>query len=173
MGARYVVTGASDQVVSAEILEDIGGTARVRLTWPDGATKVVEIHLDPVGAGRWLSASGGHHALVDAVAPVSGSWAILHGASAFELTVQDERDTWLSGGGDGGGAARVTVAMPGKVVAVDTTVGAVVTKGQRLLVIEAMKMENDVKSPRDGVVKAVLCKVGDAVEGGATLVELE
>jgi biotin carboxyl carrier protein len=60
--------------------------------------------------------------------------------------------------------------MPGKVVRVLCAPGAQVKAGEGLVVVEAMKMENELKSPRDGVVKEVLVKEGQPVEGGARLV---
>jgi pyruvate carboxylase subunit B len=65
------------------------------------------------------------------------------------------------------------VAMPGRVVAIDVEEGTAVERGQRILVIEAMKMENDVKAPRDGIVRAVRVAAGDAVDAGQPLLELE
>jgi 3-methylcrotonyl-CoA carboxylase alpha subunit len=63
--------------------------------------------------------------------------------------------------------------MPGKVIAVKVEPGDTVVKGDELLVIEAMKMENAVRAPRDGRVRAVNARVGDMVSPGAVLVEME
>jgi 3-methylcrotonyl-CoA carboxylase alpha subunit len=63
--------------------------------------------------------------------------------------------------------------MPGKVIAVRVAPGQLVAKGDELLVVEAMKMENALRAPRDGVVKAVRAQVGDMVQPGLVLVELE
>jgi acetyl/propionyl-CoA carboxylase alpha subunit len=63
--------------------------------------------------------------------------------------------------------------MPGRVIAVRVAPGAVVAKGQELVVVEAMKMENALRAPRDGVVRAVTVKPGDMASPGAILVELE
>jgi 3-methylcrotonyl-CoA carboxylase alpha subunit len=63
--------------------------------------------------------------------------------------------------------------MPGRVAAVRVEAGSPVTKGQELLVVEAMKMENALRAPRDGVVQAVHVAVGDMVAPGRPLVELE
>ncbi len=63
--------------------------------------------------------------------------------------------------------------MPGKVIAVKATAGQVVAKGDELLVVEAMKMENALRAPRAGVVKTVRVRVGDMVQPGLVLVELE
>jgi 3-methylcrotonyl-CoA carboxylase alpha subunit len=63
--------------------------------------------------------------------------------------------------------------MPGKVIAVKVAAGDTVVKGDELLVVEAMKMENAVRAPRDGRVKSVSARVGDMVSPGVVLVELE
>jgi 3-methylcrotonyl-CoA carboxylase alpha subunit len=63
--------------------------------------------------------------------------------------------------------------MPGKVIAVRAAPGMAVKKGDELLVVEAMKMENAVRAPRDGTVRSVAARVGDMVGPGAVLVELE
>jgi len=63
--------------------------------------------------------------------------------------------------------------MPGKVIAVHVRAGQDVKKGDELLVVEAMKMENAVRAPREGRVKAVAVKPGDTVSPGLVLVELE
>ncbi len=63
--------------------------------------------------------------------------------------------------------------MPGRVIAVKAIPGQNVGKGEELLVVEAMKMENAVRAPREGVVKSVAAKVGDMVAPGVVLVELE
>jgi len=63
--------------------------------------------------------------------------------------------------------------MPGRVIAVRVEPGQAVTKGQELLVVEAMKMENALRAPRDGTVKSVAARAGDMVSAGVVLVELE
>jgi 3-methylcrotonyl-CoA carboxylase alpha subunit len=70
-------------------------------------------------------------------------------------------------------AGSLEAPMPGKVIAIKAAPGQAVRKGDELLVIEAMKMENALRAPRDGVVKAVRAAVGDLVNPGAVLVELE
>ncbi|HET8647351.1 MAG TPA: biotin/lipoyl-containing protein [Vicinamibacteria bacterium] len=63
--------------------------------------------------------------------------------------------------------------MPGKVIAVKVEPGQTVSRGDEILVVEAMKMENAIRAPRDGVVKSVRASVGDMVSPGVVLVELE
>jgi biotin carboxyl carrier protein len=62
--------------------------------------------------------------------------------------------------------------MPGRVVKLMARVGDAVEKGQALIIIEAMKMENEVKAKRAGTVRAVLVAEGESVEGGRTLIEV-
>jgi biotin carboxyl carrier protein len=71
------------------------------------------------------------------------------------------------------GPSPLIAPMPGLIVRVNVEVGSVVQPGQGLIVMEAMKMENELRSSSAGVVKAVRVKPGVAVERGATLVELE
>jgi 3-methylcrotonyl-CoA carboxylase alpha subunit len=63
--------------------------------------------------------------------------------------------------------------MPGKVIAVEVEVGDTVGRGDPILVVEAMKMENVVRAPRDGTVSGMNVAVGDTVAPGRILVELE
>ena len=70
-------------------------------------------------------------------------------------------------------ATGLEAPMPGKVIAVKVEPGQHVAKGQELLVVEAMKMENAIRAPREGRVKSVAAQVGDAVAPGTVLVEME
>lgn len=63
--------------------------------------------------------------------------------------------------------------MPGKVIKIDVKVGDEVKKGTRLLVVEAMKMENSINAPRDGKVESIGAQVGDMVDGSTPLVVFE
>jgi biotin carboxyl carrier protein len=71
------------------------------------------------------------------------------------------------------GPAAVQSPMPGKVVKMLVAVGDAVKAGQGVVVVEAMKMENELKSTRDGKVKSISVKEGQAVEAGQSLVLLE
>ena len=70
------------------------------------------------------------------------------------------------------GSITVTAPMPGKILAVKTNVGQAVKKGEAIISLEAMKMENDIVAPEDGTVASINVSVGDAVEAGATLATL-
>jgi biotin carboxyl carrier protein len=81
----------------------------------------------------------------------------------------------LRGQGAGGGAVAATVKapMPGRVVKVLVEPGQAVKKGQGLIVVEAMKMQNEIQAAADAVVKEIRAREGDGVEGGADLIILE
>jgi biotin carboxyl carrier protein len=83
---------------------------------------------------------------------------------------------WSAGGralGAGGGPERVTAPMPGKIVKVLVAPGDAVAERQGLVVIEAMKMQNELRASRAGQVKDVLVAEGDLVESGRLLAVLE
>lgn len=74
---------------------------------------------------------------------------------------------------DSGSPGDLEAPMPGRVTRVDVSVGDAVKRGQELIVVEAMKMENALISPMDGVVKSLAVKVGDMVAPGPALVVIE
>src|SRR5262245_41012971 len=69
-------------------------------------------------------------------------------------------------------AGGLEAPMPGKVIKVSVAEGDQVSRGQEILVVEAMKMENAIRAPRDGRVGKIAARVGDMVSPGVTLVEL-
>ena len=71
------------------------------------------------------------------------------------------------------GEAGVMAPMPATVVAINASAGQTVNEGDTIIVLEAMKMEMPIKSPRSGVVKAVHCAKGDLVQPGVSLLEIE
>jgi biotin carboxyl carrier protein len=73
----------------------------------------------------------------------------------------------------GGGAARVIAPMPGRIVKLLVRAGQAVDDRQPLVVVEAMKMENELRSPRAGVVTTIAVTEGMAVESGAVLIVVE
>lgn len=72
-----------------------------------------------------------------------------------------------------GGSAEIKTAMPGKVVRILVEQGAAVAKGDGVIVVEAMKMQNEMKSPKDGIVKELRVAEGMTVNAGDVLVVIE
>ncbi len=70
------------------------------------------------------------------------------------------------------GSIKIAAPMPGKILSVKTEVGKAVKKGEVLLILEAMKMENEIVASEDGTVASVNVSVGDSVEAGDTLASL-
>jgi Acetyl/propionyl-CoA carboxylase, alpha subunit len=71
------------------------------------------------------------------------------------------------------GVTEILAPMPGKVVRVQTQTGATVEKGAGVVVVEAMKMQNEMKSPRDGIVVSINVEPGDTVNAGDVLAVIE
>lgn len=76
-------------------------------------------------------------------------------------------------GGQHHGVAQIVAPMPGKVVKVQVAAGATVEKGAGMVVVEAMKMQNELKSPRTGTVVSINVKPGDTVNAGDVLAVLD
>ena len=71
------------------------------------------------------------------------------------------------------GAVKISAPMPGKILGVKANAGDAVKKGQVIVVLEAMKMENEIMAPRDAVVASVQVNKGDSVDSGTPLVSLQ
>lgn len=71
-----------------------------------------------------------------------------------------------------GAGEKVAAPMPGTIVSVNVSDGQAVKKGDVLVVLEAMKMENEIKAPADGTVTSVAVSKGESVDTGATLVTI-
>jgi biotin carboxyl carrier protein len=155
-----------------------GQTFEVDLT---GDTPLVD--GEPVEAGLTrvadsptlhLLANGRSHALI-ARRQDRHSWDLHLDGERFEVAVVDERTRAIqamTGQGTASKGPRSVVApMPGLVVRVSVAAGDRVEAGQSVVIMEAMKMENDLKAEAAGVVGRVAVESGEAVEKGAVLVE--
>ena len=106
-------------------------------------------------------------------ARVAGS-EITIGGHRFQFEFHDPRQ-WKGSGHTAGAHGRVSIvaAMPGKIVRVLVSVGETVEAGQGIVVVEAMKMQNELKAPQDGRVTAIDVKENDSVNAGAVLATIE
>jgi 3-methylcrotonyl-CoA carboxylase alpha subunit len=73
---------------------------------------------------------------------------------------------------EGGEAGDVTALMPGRIVRILVEPGQTVSRGTGLIILEAMKMENEIQAPIDGTIKEVFVSAGETVESGAPLVHI-
>jgi biotin carboxyl carrier protein len=106
-----------------------------------------------------------------------GRWALTQAGERAELEVLDERTRHIRSLTGAGGQQRsadvLRAPMPGLVVRVNAAPGERVAAGSGVVVLEAMKMENELKAQASAVVKAVRVAPGEAVEKGQVLVEFE
>jgi acetyl/propionyl-CoA carboxylase alpha subunit len=168
--------------------EPLALTARI-----GGTTRTVEL-LELGGHAYRITVDGVQH-LVDARMLHPGSFSLLIDNRSYALDVRSDGDRHrvdlggrtlevllidtLRHGGvpisaeDEGGPQEIRAMMPGKIVTVLAAVGDNVEKGQGVLVVEAMKMENELKAAAGGVVREILVQPGQAVEAGELLARLE
>ncbi len=93
------------------------------------------------------------------------------GERSYHLTVVSRAA--LASSHDSAAPGGLEAPMPGRVTRVNVAVGESVKRGQELIVVEAMKMENALVAPNDGVVKSLAVKVGDMVAPGPALIVIE
>ncbi len=104
---------------------------------------------------------------------LDGALRVQFGSAVLTFDLQDELTALALASGGRGKSKRadvVAAAMPGRVLKLLVVPGDAGSAGQPLLVLEAMKMENEVKAPRDGVVEAIAVAAGQAVSAGEILV---
>ncbi|MCR4341913.1 MAG: biotin/lipoyl-binding protein [Gemmatimonadaceae bacterium] len=140
----------------------------------------VAAHLEGARPGtpiRLLTLDGKVHSVLARREGGRGRYTLWIDGYRYEVEALDERtrairalsiDTEKSAG-----PAPLVAPMPGLVVRIGVQVGDAVTAGQALVSIEAMKMENELRSKSAGTVKAIRVSAGTAVEKGTILVELE
>lgn len=157
-----------------------------------GARESMPVDIEDLGDGRYVLKAAGQIHTVDARVLEHGAVSLIVDGRSYDVEldesgdevqvlvdfellavdVADERAVSLRAGAAGfsvTGKVLVTAPMPGKVVRVLVAPGAQVTEGQGLVVVEAMKMENELKSPKAGTVAELHAVEGAAVESGAKL----
>ena len=153
-------------------VEVLGGSVKV-----DGETLDAHLAAVPGTPLHHLLLGGDSWTVAAQSLEGMGQWALGAVGERVEVEAIDERShairalTGKKGGGSGGGV--IKAPMPGLVVRVPVTAGQRVAAGAGLVVVEAMKMENELKATHPGVVKTVHVAPGAVVEKGAPLVTLE
>jgi 3-methylcrotonyl-CoA carboxylase alpha subunit len=140
----------------------------------DGAFDVDGVRVDasvaPGGTARFDGLNGERKRSVFVARDGDHVFAQVDGRS-YRLTVVSRAA--VASEDDSEARGDLEAPMPGRVTRVAVALGDVVTRGQELIVVEAMKMENALVAPCDGVVKSLAVKVGDMVAPGPALVVVE
>jgi pyruvate carboxylase subunit B len=153
----------------------------VDLTGPkprvDGVEVDARIETVPGTPIRHLVVDGASHALLAMPGTDRGEWRITIGGRPVTVQALDERTrairAMVGTSAEAEKGKTVVAPMPGLIVRVNVEAGTVVAAGQGVIVVEAMKMENELKAPAAGTVAEILVSAGQAVEKGAVLVVLE
>ena len=116
-----------------------------------------------------------HECRVSARTAAKGTFDVSIRGRSYPVTIVDPKRLRSGQNSDRHhhGAAEILAPMPGKVVRVQLEVGATVENGTGVVVVEAMKMQNEMKSPREGVVVSIKVKPGDTVNAGDVLAVIE
>ena len=151
------------------------------------------VELEAQGGGAWACQINGEQFAVDSSPTISGVLSLLIGGGSYEVLanpaqeqiaiagtrysveVRDPR-SWRSRRARAGadeGAKKIVAPMPGKVVRVIAPNGTEVEHGAGVVVIEAMKMQNELKSPKKGRITKILAAEGAAVNAGDVLAVIE
>lgn len=167
-GTYEITSGEQTRAVQVRLLSDDGAVARYALTLGDADP--VEVEVSRAGTGGMTLLLGGASYDVG-VTPDDEGFEVDVRGFPHDVAVVDPRRKALRTAA-GAGAGTVKTQMPGRIVRLLVAEGDAVEKGEPMLVVEAMKMENEIKAPRDGIVKRFAVAAGDLVEAKAVLVEL-
>jgi biotin carboxyl carrier protein len=154
--------------------------------------KTREIDVTAQGEGYMVRVGDSDPVFVDVRAPANHVLSVLCDGFSYEAGVKGENHSWkvdiygtthevdvqdprskalrLAGGADQG---LLKTAMPGRVVRLLVAKGQAVSKGDPIIVVEAMKMENEMKAPADGCISEIFVAEGQAIEAGASLILVE
>lgn len=167
---KYLVE-VDDQSFEVDILDEEGGPV-VRLG--DEELRVDLRGLGPTGPYSLLLADRSHEGYAE---PVEGGYRVILGGQFFQVRVEEAARARLHGLAGAAhrreGPAAVAAPMPGLVVSVLVEVGQAVKRGATVVILQAMKMENELRAPADGVVKEVSVSAGETVAQGQSLITLE
>jgi pyruvate carboxylase subunit B len=157
-----------------------GRTVEVDLRGEKPRVDGIEVEADlvtlPGTSLRHIRVDGVSHPVGARPGEARGRWQVTLEGSELDVEVVDERTRTLremTGGHDVEAELTVSAPMPGLVVRLEVAVGDHVKAGQGVIVVEAMKMENELKAPADGVVSRIEVEAGQAVEKGSVLLVLE
>ena len=167
---NYEVCEKTGESIRIGLREIEAGNYEISL---DGET----VHIDAARSTRTLYSIIEDGRQFEAMVDEKGAhgFDVTVGGRLFHLEAVDVRTKLLSGQAAhvATGPQGVEAEMPGKVIKVSAAVGDTVSEGQGVVIVEAMKMENEISSPIDGVVKEIAVAEGETVEVGAPLFTVE
>ena len=140
----------------------------------DGRRYEIDVH--DLGATEYLLRNGVHvyHCLVETHSRQADPLDVNIRGKSFSIRLNDpKRLRGTQSAGEHEGAAQIVAPMPGKVVRVLVEVGAQVEVGAGIIVVEAMKMQNEMKSPKAGIVVSINAETGATVNAGDVLAVVE
>lgn len=170
MSQKYIrLTGKKDAPTSEIVVEELEGTDLFRVTIDGVAHEVTAFptngRVTVIRDGRSMDMPIEHRAELTIVnAPTGRAKHEIMDKRIYDLQV-------AMGAGPGSAKPELKSPMAGKIVLVNVEPGQTVKAGETLLIIEAMKMENEIRAEADTVIKSVLVKGGDIIDAGAKLIE--
>ena len=148
-------------------IEILAPAPQCRFRLDDGAETLADVEMPEPGVYSVLIGGRAYEARVE---ETPAALVVVIEGRRFEIDVRDPRRFTRKGQGSGAdGPQTVAAPMPGKVVRVLVAAGDEVTAGQGLLVVEAMKMQNEMKAPRAGTVLSLSAAEGVTVAAGQVL----
>jgi biotin carboxyl carrier protein len=166
----FVMTGEDEEAYAVETLDD----GRYRIEKPSGDVVIVDAFAPQPGRLHVLTEDGASGDY--AVRENDGDYSVVIRGIDTHVEVLNERQRRMRAAGvNGRGATGPDLVSPmaGKVVAIPASIGDVVEEGEVVVIVEAMKMENDLKAHTSGTVTGISVEEGQAVEVGDVLVSIE
>ena len=138
--------------------------------------RLIEVNFEPVSGQPVFSLLLDGKSYESFVYEGDEDWQVLLRGRQFQVPVEDEREKRLRAAAGGGvsesGEYHLKAPMPGLVVAIPVNEGDAIEKGQVILILESMKMQNELKSPRAGTMGRIRVKPGESVEQKQTLLSV-
>jgi biotin carboxyl carrier protein len=163
---KYITT-IDDRQFTVEIIDD-------KHVSVDG--KVYEIDFESVAGQPVYSLIVDGRSHESYIYQGDDNWQVLLQGRLYPVKVEDEREKRLRAAAGGGvaetGEFHLRAPMPGLVVTLPVMEGQEVKRGQVILILESMKMQNELKAPRDGVIGRIRVKPGESVEQKQTLLSM-
>ncbi len=163
---KYITT-IDDRQFTVEIIDD-------KHVSVDG--KIYEIDFESVAGQPVFSLIVDGRSHESYIYQDDDNWQVLIRGRLYPVTVEDERERRLRAAAGGGvvetGEFHLRAPMPGLVVTIPVAEGEAVKRGQVILILESMKMQNELKAPRDGTIGRIRVRAGETVEQKQTLLSM-